>query len=101
MTNVLRIVSLGGSIYRILRRLEAPGGPDSNVAKRSVCSGGVSFKTLRASSEVWRVWRLEVQNVLRIVALEAPSIVFYESRRLLRAPDFAWLSAANIAGGSA
>ena len=32
MTNVSKIVSLGGSIYRILRRLESPGRPDSNVA---------------------------------------------------------------------
>ena len=30
MTNVLRIVGLGGSICRILRGFEAPGGPDSN-----------------------------------------------------------------------
>ena len=35
VTNVSRIVALGGSIYRILRRLEAPGAPDSNVAKPS------------------------------------------------------------------
>ena len=33
VTNVSRIVSLGGSICRILRVSEAPGGPDSNVAK--------------------------------------------------------------------
>ena len=30
MTNVSRIVALGGSICRILGGLEAPGGPGSN-----------------------------------------------------------------------
>ena len=35
VTNVSRIVALGGSIYRILRVSEDPGAPDSNVAKRS------------------------------------------------------------------
>ena len=34
MTNVSRIVALGCSIHRILRVSGAPGGPDSNVAKR-------------------------------------------------------------------
>ena len=33
------------------------------------CTGWVPFKTLCASSEVWRVWRLEVTNVSRIVSL--------------------------------
>ena len=35
VTNVSRIVALGSSISRILRVSEAPGTPDSNVAKRS------------------------------------------------------------------
>ena len=56
MTNVSRIVSLGGSIYRILRVSEAPGGPDSNVAKEP---GGSPLKPLRASSEVWIFGGLE------------------------------------------
>ena len=34
VTNVSRIVALGGSICRILRGLEAPGGPTSNHAVR-------------------------------------------------------------------
>ena len=34
MTNVSRIVALVGSMCRILRGLEAPGGPDSNQPNR-------------------------------------------------------------------
>ena len=41
VTNVSRIVSLGSSIYRILRRLEAPGRPDSHQPK---IAGGSPLK---------------------------------------------------------
>ena len=51
-------------VFYVSRRLQ--GGPTSNQPKGA--SG--SPKTLaRASSEVWRVWRLEVTNVSRIVSL--------------------------------
>ena len=46
MTNVSRIVSLGGSIYRILRVSEVPGAPDSNVAKPRCDGGWVRLKNL-------------------------------------------------------
>ena len=70
MTNVSRIVALGSSKCRNLQRLGAPGTPDSNGVMNGYEPGWVPFKTLaRASSEVWRVWRLEVTNVSRIVSL--------------------------------
>ena len=59
MTNVSRIVSLGGSIYRILRVSEAPRGPHSNVANVAKGPGGSPLKPLRASSEVWIFGGLE------------------------------------------
>ena len=45
------------------------------------CSGWVPFKTLHASSEVWRVWRLEATNVSRIVSLGG------SIRRILRVSE--------------
>ena len=69
MTDVPRIVALGGSICRILRGLEAPGGPTSNQV---VSAGGCLLKNLRSliwEIEAWSFGRLEVTNVSRIVAL--------------------------------
>ena len=62
VTNVSRIVALGSSMCRVLRRLEAPRRPDSNVAKRSVCSGWVRLKNhsrVFGGSESLRTSRFE------------------------------------------
>ena len=56
MTNVSRIVALGGSIYRILHVSEAPGAPDSNVAKRSYDSGWVRLKKPKTGSSDLRIF---------------------------------------------
>ena len=46
MTNVSRIVALGGSIYRILRVSEAQESPDSYGLKRGCDCGWVRLKNL-------------------------------------------------------
>ena len=51
MTNVSRIVPLGGSIYRILRRLEAPGAPDSHGLTKPGGSPLKPFARLRKLGE--------------------------------------------------
>ena len=79
MTNVSRIVALGGSIRRILRVSEARGAPHSARLRNWV--GPLKEPCSRASSEVWRLRRLEVTNVSRIVSLGG-SIY-----RILRVPE--------------
>ena len=62
MTNVLRIVALGGSICSILRGPEAPGGPTSNQP----CVPGGSAKENKHSRiggprlGAWGGWLAEV-----------------------------------------
>ena len=67
MTNVSRIVSLGSSVCRILRVSEALGGSGTNGL---VSGSGSAERTLLARVfEVWRLRRLEVTNVSRVVSL--------------------------------
>ncbi len=101
MTNVSRIVALGGSIYRILRVSEAPG---SSRFLRPGETGWVRLKNLdpRGSEtlefEVWRLWRLEVTNVSRIVALGGS---MYRILRGLEARGGPGSNGVKVAGGSA
>ena len=60
VTNVSRIVSLGGSIRRILRISEPPGRSRFRVAKKTYEAGWV---------RLFGDWGLEVTNVSRIVGL--------------------------------
>ena len=74
MTNVWRILALGGSVCRILRCLEAPGGPleaGSDVGESGgwksleleVWSSSVRIRGLVIWKfqclEAWRVWKFE------------------------------------------
>ena len=103
VTNVSRIVSLGGSIYCILRGLEAPGSPDSNVAKVGSGPPLKPFARLRRFGEDLRrlqdvFWRLEVTNVSRILALGSSKCRILRGLEAPRSPDS---NGAKRPGGSA
>ena len=76
MTNVWKIVSQGDSIYRILRGLEAPGGPGSDSLKGPGGPPKQNKPFWDRTTEAGSFGRLEVPNVLW--PSEAPSVVFYE-----------------------
>ena len=77
----------------ILQGLEAPGGPSSNEAKLpgESASGTLAF-------EVWRFSRLEVPNVLRILALGGSMCGILQG---LEAPGGSTSNKAKVPGGSA
>ena len=92
---------LGGSICRILRGLEAPGGPNSNHA---VKPGGCPFKEPKILGlgareiEASSFGRLEVTNVSRIVALGGSMC---RNLRRLEVPGRTRFRGLNVPGGSA
>ena len=84
VTNVSRIVALGGSIRRILRGSEAPGVPDSN---------GLSGPRPETGGPETGDRRLEVTNVSRIVGLGG------SIRRILRVSEAPGGPDSNVAKG--